>query len=125
MKKLGEIRAARWKGFATHNADGRNLFWLEAEATALGERAWQIGYHGLAAVIAVMWDTQLSPVDVRTLRAMQIATAGRGEMFFTRRVKTDVPVGGMLREASMVRLADYLERLGVTLTGDAFIFRNR
>jgi hypothetical protein len=25
----------------------------------------------------------------------------------------------------MVRLADYLQKLGVTLTGDAFIFRNR
>jgi len=25
----------------------------------------------------------------------------------------------------MVRLADYLEKLGVTVTGDAFIFRNR
>jgi len=50
-----------------------------------------------------------------------MAIGGQGEVFFTKRV----PVGGMLRPASMVRLADYLEKLGVTVTGDAFIFRNR
>jgi hypothetical protein len=112
------------KGFENRAADGRNVFWLEAEAVALGNRAWELGYHGLAAVIAVMWDTQLSPVDVRTLRASQIATAGR-EAFFTSRTKTGTPVGGMLREASQVRLAAYLEKLGVTLAPDAFMFRNR
>lgn len=113
------------RGFENHAAQGRNVYWLEAEAVALGNRAWGLGYYGLAAVIAVMWDTQLSPVDVRTLRASQMATAGQGEVFFTKRTKTDVPVGGILREASMLRLAAYLEKLGVTLTGDAFIFRNR
>ncbi len=97
---------------------------MEAEAVALGNRAWEMGYHGLAAVIAVVWDTQLSPVDVRTLRASQIATAGH-EAFFTKRAKTDVPVGGMLREASQMRLAAYLEKLGLTLAPEAFIFRNR
>jgi hypothetical protein len=113
------------KGFENHAAEGRNVFWLEAETIALGNRAWDLGYYGLAAVIAVMWDTQMSPVDVRTLRASQMATAGHGEVFFTKRAKTDVPVGGILREGAMLRLAAYLEQLGVTMTGDAFIFRNR
>jgi hypothetical protein len=112
------------KGFENHAAEGRNVFWFEAEVIALADRAWAMGYHGLAAVMAVLWDTQMSPVDVRTLRASQIAMAGR-EAFFTKRAKTDVPVGGMLREASQMRLAAYLEKLGVTLAPDAFIFRNR
>jgi hypothetical protein len=125
LNKLCALDADPSKGFENHAADGRNVYWLEAEAAALGQRAWDLGYHGLAAVIAVMWDTQLSPVDVRTLRASQIASAGSGEVFFTKRTKTAVPVGGILREASMLRLADYLERMAVTMTGDAFIFRNR
>jgi hypothetical protein len=113
------------KGFENHAADGRNEFWLQAEAVALVQRAWDLGYYGLSALMAVMWDTQMSPVDVRTLRAFQMASASCGEVFFTKRAKTDQPIGGMLREAAIVRLAGYMERLGATLTGDAFIFRNR
>jgi hypothetical protein len=45
--------------------------------------------------------------------------------FFTKRTKTDVPVGGKLREAAQIRLAAYLEQLDVKLAPDAFIFRNR
>jgi hypothetical protein len=113
------------KAFENRAAAARDASWLEAEVIALAERAWKLGYHGVAAIIMIAWDTSLSPVDVRTLRASQMASAGRGEVFFTKRAKTDVPVGGMLRGPAMIRLADYLERLGVTLTGDAFIFRNR
>jgi hypothetical protein len=127
LNKLCDLDADPSKGFENHAADGRNVFWLEAEAVALGNRAWDLGYHGLAALIGVMWDTQMSPVDVRTLRALQMQTAiaGGGAMFFTKRTKTDVPVGGLLRESSTLRLAAYLEKLGVTLAPEAFVFRNR
>ena len=125
LNKLCDVRADPSKGFENHAAESRSAFWLEAEVTALGNRAWQLGYYGLAAVIAVAWDTQMSPVDVRTLRASQMATASRGDVFFTNRAKTDQPVGGALREASILRLASYLEKLGITLAPDAFIFRNR
>jgi Phage integrase family len=82
-------------------------------------------YYGLAAVIGTAWDTQMSPGDVRALRASQMATAGEGLLFFTERGKTGTPVGGMLSARSMRLLGAYLEKLGVTLTGDAYIFRNR
>jgi hypothetical protein len=63
---------------------------------------------------------------VRALRASQLlATIGQDKLFFTKRGKTDVPVGGVLSPRSMRLLAGYLDKLGVTLTGDAFIFRNR
>jgi hypothetical protein len=124
LNKFCDIDLDPSKGFENHAAEGRSMFWLEAEAVALGIRAWEMGYHGLAAIIAVMWDTQLSPVDVRTLRASQMAMSGT-YAFFTKRTKTDVPVGGKLRQAAQVRLAAYLERLGVKLSPEAFIFRNR
>src|SRR5262245_47740007 len=91
------------KGFQNSAAEGRKAFWLEAEVTALVNRAWEMQYYGLAVVMAVLWDTQMSPVDVRTLRASQIATTGR-EAFFTKRAKTGVPIGGMLRDAAQIRL---------------------
>jgi hypothetical protein len=91
----------------------------------VAKRAWRLGYHGLAAVIAVAWDTQLSPGDVRALRASQLARGAAGEAFFTERGKTGGPVGGILSMRSMMVLSAYLEKLGVELHGDAYVFRNR
>jgi hypothetical protein len=34
----------------------------------LVKAAWRRGYRGLACIIATAWDTQFSPVDVRTLQ---------------------------------------------------------
>ena len=67
----------------------------------------------------------MSPGDVRALRASQMATAGAGLLFFTERGKTGTPVGGMLSARTMRLLAAYLDQLGVTLTGEAYIFRIR
>ena len=106
-------------------APGRSAQWSEGEAVRLAKRAWRMGFYGLAAVISVAWDTQMSPGDVRALRASQTATAGSGTLFFTERGKTRKPVGGLLSARSLRLLGAYLEKLGVMLTGDAYIFRNR
>lgn len=106
-------------------AAGRSQTWTEGEVVRLFKRAWRMGHRGLAAVIAVAWDTQLSPGDIRALRASQMARAGAGDVFFTRRGKTGAPVGGALSARSIAALAAYLEALGADLHGDAFIFRNR
>jgi hypothetical protein len=63
-------------------APGRNRQWREGEVVRAAKRAWRMGYYGLAAVIAVAWDTQLSPGDVRALRASQLARGVAGEAFF-------------------------------------------
>jgi hypothetical protein len=112
-------------GVRNRAAPGRNLKWTEGEVVRVFKRAWRMGYHGLAAVIAVAWDTQLSPGDVRALRASQMARGRRGEAFFTKRGKTGEPVGGVLSTRSIAALTGYLEKLGVELHGDAYIFRNR
>lgn len=112
-------------GVRNRAAAGRDKTWSEGEVVRAFKRAWRMGYYGLAAVIAVAWDTQLAPGDVRALRASQMATAGAGQAFFTERGKTGVPVGGVLSARAMRALAAYLEALGVELHGDAYIFRNR
>jgi hypothetical protein len=112
-------------GVRNRAAPGRNLQWAEGEIVRVAKRAWRMGYHGLAAVIAVAWDTQLSPGDVRALRASQMARSVSGEAFFTERSKTGKPVGGVLSMRAMTVLSAYLQKLGAELHGDAYIFRNR
>jgi hypothetical protein len=111
-------------GVRNRAAPGRSDTWTEGEVVRVGKRAWRMGYHGLAAVIAVAWDTQLSPGDVRALRASQLARNAAGA-FFTERGKTGKPAGGILSTRSLAVLSAYLEKLGVELHGDAYIFRNR
>lgn len=112
-------------GVRNRAAKGRDETWGEGEVVRLAKRAWRMGHRGLAAVIAVAWDTQLSPGDVRALRASQMAAGGSGQLFFTERGKTGKPVGGLLSARTLAILGAYLEKLGAELHGDAFIFRNR
>lgn len=106
-------------------AKGRSATWSEGEAARLAKGAWRSGFHGLAVIIAVAWDTQMAPGDVRALRASQMASRGPSTLFFTERGKTGVPVGGMLSGRAMRLLAAYLAQLGVELSREAYIFRNR
>ena len=52
----------------------------EAEAVRLVKQAWRSGYHGLAALLAVAWDSQLSPVDARTPQGAPEAPRRSGDM---------------------------------------------
>lgn len=106
-------------------AAGRSSTWSEGEAARLFKRAWREGFHGLAGVMAVAWSTQMSPGDVRALRASQMARAGDGSAFFAERGKTGKPVGGILSDRALVALEAYLKKLNVELHGEAFVFRNR
>jgi hypothetical protein len=112
-------------GVRNRAAPGRSETWTEGEVVRVFKRAWRMKYYGLAAAIAVAWDSQLSPGDVRALRASQLAQGTAGEAFFTERGKTGVPVGGVLSTRAVAALAAYLETLGVELHGEAYIFRNR
>lgn len=136
-----KIWRALWKvaaalGYCERDADpslsvrntaavGRSDTWSEGEAARLFKRAWRESYHGLGAIIACAWSTQMSPGDVRSLRASQLAKDEGGAVFFADRAKTGVPVGGALSDRALAALHAYLEKLGVELHGKAHIFRNR
>jgi hypothetical protein len=105
---------------------GRSDTWSEGEVVRIIKTAWRLGYRGLAAALAVQWDTQMSPVDVRTLTSRQMARDALGAIYFTtRRGKTDTPVGGVLSPRAARLLTTYLEGLGAELLPDAPIFRSR
>jgi hypothetical protein len=112
-------------GVRNSAAPGRSATWSEGEVARLFKHAWRDGYYGLAAIIAVAWDTQLSPGDVRVLRASQLRQDASGAIFFAERGKTGKPVGGALGNRALVALRAYLEMLGCELLGDAPIFRTR
>jgi hypothetical protein len=71
-----------------------------------------MGYFGLAAIIAVMWSTQMSPGDVRSLRSSQLRRDAFGSAFFTDRAKTGKPAGGILSERELAALQAYLAVIG-------------
>lgn len=104
---------------------GRSATWKPGEVARLGKMAWRKGYLGLAAILAVAWDTQFSPGDVRALRAGQRHRDARGSFFASHRGKTRQEVIGTLTARSERVLAAYLDSLGASPLADAPIFRNR
>jgi integrase-like protein len=112
-------------GVRNRAAPGRSETWTEGEVARLFKQAWRSGYYGLATVIAVAWSTQMSPGDVRALRASQLARNATGAVFFTARGKTGTPIGGALSDRALAALEGYIAKLGIELHGEAYLFRNR
>ena len=92
-------RVAAAQGYCERDADPslgernkeparRQALWSHSDARALVKAAWRSGYRGLAAIIAVAWDSSLSPVDVRGLTPAQRAKDDHGEVFLVSRAKT-------------------------------------
>ena len=112
-------------GVRNKEPDRRQELWIDWEAARLAKGAWRAGYRGLAGVIAVAWDSSLSPVDVRNLTPSQRAKDGQGEVFAISRAKTGrAAVATISRRTSRV-LDAYLASLGAEIAPTAPIFRNR
>jgi hypothetical protein len=102
--------------------------WSEGEAVRLVKVAWRRGYHGLSCIIAVAWDTQFSPVDVRTLLERHRAIVS-GQLIFDRQVdgrtKTGRAAIGTISRRTERLVGMYLSELGTERHPDAVLFRNR
>jgi len=111
--------------FANSAPSPRQAVWHEGEVVRLVKRAWREGYSGLAACLSVAWDSQLSPVDARNLKASQLRRDPVGIWFDVKRAKTGrAALATLSRRAERILMA-YLERFPAELIGDAPIFRNR
>jgi len=111
--------------FANSAPQPRQEVWPQRDVLRLVQRAWRKRYYGLAALLAVAWDTMLSPVDVRTLTMGQRHNDGDGSVFTLARAKTGRPAAGTLSRWSEAILDAYLDKLGLTLHEAAPIFWTR
>lgn len=136
-----KIWRALWKvvaaqGYCERNSDPslairneapapRQAIWTEGEVVRLCKAAWRSGYFGLAGVIAVAWDTQLSPVDVRGLQISQLAADKVGSLFLVDRAKTGRAAAGTLSTRTTALISAYAAKLDGSPHPSAPVFRNR
>jgi hypothetical protein len=117
------------KGVRNRAPAARWQTWSEGEAVRLVKTAWRAKYFGAACVIAVAWDTQFSPVDVRTLAARHRSATNDDRLIFDcredGRAKTGRPAIGTVSRRTERLVSAYLAALGAELHPDAILFRNR
>lgn len=129
-------RVAAAQGYCQRDADPslgvrnkepgrRQEVWTDREARALVKGAWRAGYRGLAALIAVMWDSSLSPVDARKLTPAQRTRDAAGDAFLLERAKTGRAAAATLSRPTTRVVDAYLVSLGLEIAPTAPIFRNR
>ena len=114
--------------FENSQPDGRHEIWELDEVLEFVQTAWNDGYYGFAALLAVVWDSMFSPVDVRKLKCGQRKRDGIGSYFDTKRAKTGRETAGTLTPWSEKILDAYLAKLaaqGVTLDDTSPIFWTR
>lgn len=114
--------------FSNSAPDPRQATWRHRETLILVQGAWRRGYYGLAALMAVTWDSMLSPGDARSITLGQGARDEFGQMFFLDRAKTGRAAAGTLSRWSEAILAAYIAHLkstGIELLDTAPIFRTR
>lgn len=133
---MGSLKTADGARYCNRNEDPslsirrktpmpRNAVWTYDEAVRLVKRAWRMGYRGLAAALAVAWDTSLSPVDVRTLTSAQLTGDAEGPFFSVSRAKTGKAAIGTLGPRTQILLKAYRATLPPNLLPSSPIFYTR
>lgn len=100
----------------------RDKRWSEGEVVRLVKAAIRKDLLGLACIVAVAWDSQMSPGDVRTLTPSQ----RRERLFTTARAKTGKAALGTISRRTERLINAYIEALasaGVIIAPDAPLFR--
>ncbi len=114
------------RGIRRKTPQPRTAVWSEGEAVRLIKGAWRRNYHGLAALLAVAWDTQFAPIDCRTLTLAQMTRERSGRIHFAvGRAKTGAPAIGTLSARAQRLLEAYITDIGVELLPNVPILRNR
>jgi hypothetical protein len=103
----------------------RSAVWSEGEAVRLVKGAWRMGYRGLAALLAIAWDTQLAPIDCRRLTPTQMTRNGQRVTFAIDRAKTGAAALGTLCARTQRLLAAYIDALGAEPLPEAPLLRHR
>lgn len=111
------------KAFENRAPDGRTETWLRWEVLKLVQVAWRNNLRGLAACMAVAWDSMLSPIDARSLTLGQLCADQDGLWFSLDRAKTNRPAAATLTPWSQALLREYIQGFGAEFMANAPIFR--
>lgn len=87
----------------------RSSSWREWEVVQLVKTAWREKYYGLAVTIALAWDTQFSPADLRKLTIAGIEGRGKDRYFPVDRAKSGRSAIGTLGRRSLALMDEYLK----------------
>lgn len=90
----------------------RDQLWHRREVYKLVQIAWRNEFFGLAALMAVAWDSQLSPIDNRSLTLSQARTDDVGIYLAVDRAKTGKAAAATLSRWSQGILVAYLTGFG-------------
>ena len=112
-------------GIRRETPKGRSATWSEGEVVRLAKEAWRRDFKGLACIVAVAYDTSLSPVDARRRAIEQSRTDGHRVWVEVGRAKTGREALGTLSARSAALARAYLAALPADLLPAAPIFRNR
>lgn len=123
--KYCDLGADPSKSFGNTPPKPRDQIWRRAEVLRLVQTAWRHEYYGLAALMAVAWDSQLSPVDNRSLTLAQARRDAGGIYFGLARTKTDKAAAATLTAWSLAVLVAYLNRFGAELLDTTPLFWTR
>lgn len=96
------------RGVRNRAPAARKSRWTEGEAVRLVLKAWKLKFHGLAVTIAIGWDTQFSPVDLRQLTPDRLKGEGDKRYFDIGRAKSGRDALGTLSRRTLRLLDAYL-----------------
>jgi hypothetical protein len=113
------------KTFANTPPKPRNQLWFRREVLRLVQVAWRNEFYGVAALMAVAWDSQLSPIDNRSLTLAQVRGDAAGPFFSLDRAKTGRAAAATLTRWSQAILVAYLKKFGAELLDTAPLFWTR
>lgn len=113
------------KSFPNTPPKPREQIWTRREVLRLVQVAWRHKHYGLAALMAVAWDGQLSPIDNRSLTLSQARRDAGGIYFSLARTKTDKAAVATLTKWSLAILVAYLQDFGADLLDSTPLFFTR
>jgi hypothetical protein len=113
------------KSFENGAPQPRQAIWARREVLKLVQVAWRNEFYGLAACMAVAWDSMLSPGDARRVTAGQASNDAGGMLFFLDRAKTGRAAAGTLTAWSQAILLAYLKTFGAYLLASTPLFWTR
>jgi hypothetical protein len=129
-KKMGSMKYCApekdpAKSFPNTPPKPRDQVWTRKEVLKLVQVAWRHKYYGLAALMAVAWDGQLSPIDNRSLTLAHARRDAGGVYFNLARTKTDRAAVATLTKWSLAILVAYLQSFGAELMDSTPLFFTR